>query len=181
MPNEILYFEGRKKTKKVQNRNLQTRTTMDTTDITKALLAPMDLTWKPNNRMGADGYLWVPYIDARDVQKRLDDVLGFKWKAEHYGEAGKIFCRISILIDGEWISRTDAGHETQVEADKGAASTAFRRAAAMFGVGRFIYQVDPIYTRAEQRGKNVVIISDDGEFLVKNKDKFDYLNEKAGL
>jgi hypothetical protein len=150
--------------------------------ITEKLKKPLPLRWKPNNKFGADGYLWVPYIDARDVQKRLDDVLGLDWKCEHYAEAGKIFCRISILSDSnEWISRTDAGHETGIETDKGAASTAFRRAAAMFGIGRFVYDVDPVYTKTESRGKNVAIVTEDGEVLTKNRDKFRYLFEQTGL
>ncbi len=79
----------------------------------------------------------LAYIDARDVMKRLDDVVGMEnWQCK-YPFAG--CCELSIKIDGEWITKANLAGETQVEAEKGQASDAFKRAAVLFGVGRYLY------------------------------------------
>jgi hypothetical protein len=38
-----------------------------------------------------------------------------------------------------WVWKSDCGTESQVEKQKGEASDAFKRAAVMWGIGRFLY------------------------------------------
>lgn len=87
-----------------------------------------------------DRCIALAYVDARTVQRRLDEVLGpFMW--ETHTQTPHL-CSITIhLPDGRSITRTDAAGDTQVEAEKGAFSTAFKRAAAQFGVGRYLYSL----------------------------------------
>jgi hypothetical protein len=91
------------------------------------------------------------YIDARDVMDRLDEVVGHaNWQTDHIPmHNGTMCCRIGIRVGEEWIWRTDgAGPTGDIEvpaqremAQKGGYSDAFKRAAVLFGVGRYLYDV----------------------------------------
>lgn len=82
----------------------------------------------------------VPYVDARQVQQRLDDVvLPQNWQNTIELESGT--ASISILINGEWIGKSDIGTDSAVEKEKGKASDAFKRAAVLWGMGRDIYSI----------------------------------------
>jgi len=78
----------------------------------------------------------LAYVDARDVMKRFDDVCGDLWQVEYPFDG---CCRIGIKIDNEWIWRSNGAGETQVEGEKGKFSDAFKRAAVLWGVGRYLY------------------------------------------
>lgn len=88
----------------------------------------------------------LAYVDARTVMKRLDAVLGIDgWTDEMRPIAdGKGFvCRLGVRVPGgDWIYREDVADLSQVEAVKGGASDAFKRAAVKFGVGRYLYDLD---------------------------------------
>ena len=84
----------------------------------------------------------VAYIDARDVEDLLDEVCGMdNWACEYYEMKGNLFCRIGIATDKCWVWKSDCGSETAVEAEKGEASDAFKRAAVKWGIGRFLYRM----------------------------------------
>ena len=82
----------------------------------------------------------LAYLTSRDVMKRLDDVMGIDgWKdTMTFGEATAV-CHLSLKINDEWITKSDASGVSNFEAEKGASATAFKRAAAKFGVGRYLY------------------------------------------
>lgn len=84
----------------------------------------------------------VAYIDARDVMDILDEVVGPEnWQDSFREIGGKMYCSLSIKIDGEWISKEDIGTPSNMDADKGEASDAFKRAAVKWGIGRFLYDL----------------------------------------
>ena len=91
----------------------------------------------------------VAYIDARDVQDLLDNVCGAaNWQVNYSEHKGNLFASIGIRIEidadtgqSEFIWKSDCGTESQVEKQKGEASDAFKRAAVMWGVGRFLYSL----------------------------------------
>ena len=88
------------------------------------------------------GSTCVAYIDARDVQDLLDDVcLPNNWQVLYEEHKGNLFAKIGIKIGEEWIWKSDCGTESQVEKQKGEASDAFKRAAVMWGIGRFLYSL----------------------------------------
>ena len=82
----------------------------------------------------------VPYLDARQVQERFDSVCGAgKWQNSYDPETGR--SSIGLYLDGDWIWKSDVGTESNVEKVKGMASDAFKRAAVLWGVGRFLYKL----------------------------------------
>lgn len=106
----------------------------------------------------------VAYIDARDVQDLLDKVVGsMNWSCEYYEHKGNLFCKIGIkdtdYADGEWTWKSDCGTESNVEKQKGEASDAFKRAAVMWGVGRFLYSLDIIKLPVKERNGKYVPFS----------------------
>jgi hypothetical protein len=86
----------------------------------------------------------LAYLDARDVMDRFDQVCGAGgWQTEYLGINAKITCcRIGVKIGGEWVWRTNGAGETDIEGEKGACSDAFKRAAVLWGVGRYLYAID---------------------------------------
>lgn len=78
----------------------------------------------------------LAYVNARDVMKRLDDVCGVEWQAEYPFNG---CCRIGIKIDGEWYWRSNGAGQSEIEGEKGEYSDSFKRAAVMWGVGRYLY------------------------------------------
>ena len=101
----------------------------------------------------------LAYIDSRDVQKRLDEVVGVSnWRSRMERFDGGFICNIDIKINGEWISRSDAAGDTHVEPIKGGASDALKRAAAQWGIGRYLYYLHNVCVKAQRRGNSVVLM-----------------------
>lgn len=94
----------------------------------------------------------LAYIDARDAMKRLDDVVGFEgWQCRysHSGD-GVVICEIGLRLNNEWLWRANGAGDTQVEAEKGRLSDAFKRAAVMWGVGRYLYKLPNVWVPIDQ-------------------------------
>lgn len=84
----------------------------------------------------------LAYLDARDVMHRLDEVCGpANWQCDYPHADVKTVCRIGIKIDGEWVWKSNGAGNSDIEAEKGALSDAFKRAAVMWGIGRYLYDV----------------------------------------
>lgn len=97
----------------------------------------------------------LAYIDARDVMERLDRAIGFSnWQCRYnLAENGLLICEIGLRIDGEWVWRANGAGDTQVEAEKGKCSDAFKRAAVLWGIGRYLYGLDSPWVAIDQYGK----------------------------
>ncbi len=98
----------------------------------------------------------LAYIDARDVMRRLDDVMGFNWQCRYpLADSGLLICEIGLMIDGvDWFWRANGAGDTQVEAEKGKASDAFKRAAVMWGVGRYLYSLPNTWVSIKPAGRS---------------------------
>jgi len=90
----------------------------------------------------------LAYIDARDVMERLDSVVGGDKWACRYPFIG--CCELSIKIGNEWVTKSNCAGETNVEAEKGQASDAFKRAAVLWGIGRYLYDIPPFWVPVNQ-------------------------------
>lgn len=102
------------------------------------------------NNKGVYAAQALAYIDARDVMNRLDEVVGVNGWRTSFSEAGKrVYCTIEIKIDDEWVGKTDAAGDTQVEAEKGAVSDALKRAAVNWGIGRYLYDFPTPWVKCE--------------------------------
>jgi hypothetical protein len=96
----------------------------------------------------------LAYIDARVVMDRLDSVCGPDGWQNNYSPSGNaaVVCNIGILMpNGEWIWKSDGAGHTDVEAEKGMLSDAFKRAAVRFGIGRYLYDLDSPWVELDDK------------------------------
>lgn len=119
-----------------------------------------DIEWKIQTAgKQKDGKPWalvVPYVQARAIAQRLDDVAGpLNWRVEYVfqnNDAGSkldsgIICRLSLREDGSqfWVTKEDGAEQSDIESFKGGLSNAFKRAAVVWGMGRELYALDNVY------------------------------------
>jgi len=105
----------------------------------------------------------VAYIDSRQVQDLLDDVVGEEnWQCKFEEHKGNLFCSIGILQSNAdvWVWKSDCGTESNVEKQKGEASDAFKRAAVMWGVGRFLYSKKIVKLPVKERNGKYIPYSE---------------------
>src|SRR5262249_17988589 len=99
-----------------------------------AAFDPQEVKFKPGV-VSATRCLALPYVDARVVQDRLDDVLGLEnWQDEYEClPDGSVVCKLRCRIGGEWIVKTDVGGPSEQpdggDRLKAAFSDALKRAA----------------------------------------------------
>lgn len=98
----------------------------------------------------------LAYIDARDVMERLDSVLTPSgWQNRYPHANGKTVCEIGCRVGmGDWIWKSDGAGDSDVEAEKGALSDAFKRAAVRWGIGRYLYDLPSPWVEVESFGKS---------------------------
>ncbi len=123
-------------------------------DIFAALAAEFPreaISWRAQNiKKDGSSALALAYIDARDVMDRLDEVVGpANWQDRYEVHGGKTICYLSIAVDDEpdehgvihkhWITKADGAGDSDIEAEKGAISDAFKRAAVRWQIGRYLY------------------------------------------
>lgn len=94
----------------------------------------------------------LAYIDARDVMDRLDSVVGAdNWQCRHQGFGDKTCCEIDIWIEGRgWVTKSNGAGDSNVEAEKGAFSDAFKRAAVAWGIGRYLYDIKNVWVEIDE-------------------------------
>jgi hypothetical protein len=85
----------------------------------------------------------LAYVDARYVMDKLDESVGKDNWSDSYSIIGKVmFCSIEVKWpDGSITTKSDCGMESEVDAEKGQASDAFKRAAVKYGIGRDLYSM----------------------------------------
>ena len=103
----------------------------------------------------------VAYMNARAVQKRLDEVVGaFSWKNVYslWHDNSQI-CGISIFNEdrSEWITKFDGAENSDIEPIKGGLSDSFKRAATVWGIGRYLYDIEGVWVEIEPKGKSFAI------------------------
>lgn len=115
-----------------------------------------------NDKTG--GYA-VAYLDSRAIAQRLDDVVGqMRWKDEYKPwmpskDNRSQLCTIYIFDDElkEWVSKSDGAEMSEIQPVKGGISDAFKRAAVKWGIGRYLYSMQPVWVKAKRRGKSMVV------------------------
>lgn len=124
---------------------------------------PTQLNWKPQtiSRDGARA-LAVAYIDARDVAERLDAVLGpANWAVDHKEVGGQTLTGIGVRHPetGEWVWKWDAGlvgrEGDEAMSLKGSLSDGLKRAAVLWGVGRYLYRLPKTWIAYDSRRKSL--------------------------
>lgn len=113
----------------------------------------------------------LAYIDARDCEDRLDEVMGVNWQSKPVpllmtGKGGEqeliVVCSVGLFLETaagarEWVWRSNGSGETDYEGVKGAFSKAFVRAASAWGIGRFLYAMGSPKVKIVQYGKTATI------------------------
>src|SRR5262249_27826717 len=106
--------------------------------------------------------LAVPFVDARVIQDRLDDVLGVMGWQDSYEclPDGAVVCRLRIRLGAEWITKEDVGGQSEQpdEGDrrKAAFSDALKRAAVEVGLGRYLYRLEPQWVDYDRQKRQFV-------------------------
>lgn len=142
-----------------------------TKEIHEKLLLPFDeseVKFKPIELREGKA-LALPYIDARTVIDKLDDVVGPEnWHDEYeVVSPNQVICKLTIF----GITKSDAGmaSDSDKEPLKAAVSDALKRAAVKFGIGRYLYRLPKMWGEYDKRRN---------EFVKKPSLKMD--NFKAG-
>lgn len=101
----------------------------------------------------------LAYVDARDVMQRLDEVVGRgNWQCEYpWSDTKRLVCRIGIKIGGEWVWKSNGCGDTQVEAEKGAFSDAFKRAGVLWGIAQYLYDLPNTWVELQPQGRSYAI------------------------
>jgi hypothetical protein len=128
-------------------------------DRLKAPFSPDRISWRiGSTTQDKKKGMALAYIDARDVMERLDEVCTpAGWQCDYPHANGKTVCRIGIKVGDEWIWKADGAGDTDVEAEKGALSDAFKRSAVRWGIGRYLYDVASTWVEIEPAGKSFKI------------------------
>lgn len=103
---------------------------------------PSQVSWKPGAVKG-ERAMALAYADLRAYMNRLDEVCGSDWEVayEPWGE-DRIICKLAIC----GVTRSSTG-EMAAQDEKNemggtvAEAQAFKRSAAMFGLGRYLYNL----------------------------------------
>lgn len=126
----------------------------------RAPFAPEEIEWRvgATTKDKAKG-MALAFVTNRAIQNRLDEVFGcFGWKNEYREWRGNSqLCGISVKYEGEWITKWDGASDTDWEATKGGLSDAMKRAAYQWGIGRYLYNLDPVWVPIKLSGKSYVI------------------------
>jgi len=127
---------------------------MSVHEIREKLAAPFpesDIDWlpRPGRNKDSPSLVLMPFVDARAVRRRLDDVFGvFGWSNQlcywqgNEHTSGGVVCLLQIKdpATGAVVTRCDGSEQTEVEPFKGGISGAWRRAAAALGIGAYLYE-----------------------------------------
>ena len=93
------------------------------------------------------------YKDSRCDMRILDEtfcVMG--WRDSYQSINGELFCTIEVWDEkkSQWIGKQSNGTPSNMEAEKGRASDAFKRAGFMLGIGRELYTAPFIWVPADK-------------------------------
>lgn len=89
------------------------------------------------------------YKTARTDAALLDEVYPDAWQNDFKVIDGKMYGGIGIKVNSEWLWRWDCGTESNMEAEKGEASDAFKRAGFKWGIGAELYTSPFVWVKAD--------------------------------
>lgn len=122
---------------------------------------PAAITWKPGAAK-ENKCMAMAYADLRAYQDRLDAVCGLDWSVRYlpWGD-GRIICELTI----GGVTRSSTGEMDAQDEKNGMGGTvaeaqAMKRAAAQFGLGRYLYDLPSVWVDFDAQRKR---ISDSGQ------------------
>ncbi len=148
-------------------------------DDLKKPFAPDDIEWRiAESGKKKNGEIWakcLAYLTNRAIMNRLDEVVGpAGWSNEFKtGPGGGILCGISLRLEYpvmvpmaggvdqqrgmglcEWVTKWDGADNTHIEAVKGGLSDSMKRAAVQWGIGRYLYDLEPGWAAIHPQGEH---------------------------
>lgn len=142
------------------------------TQLMAALAAPFPpgaVNWKPQAvSKDKTRALAVAYIDARDVMDRLDAVVGpFGWQVRHEQAGAQLITGLGLQhpATNAWIWKYDVGfvggsdsanEDEQSKAIKGTVSDGLKRAAVLWGIGRYLYALPKTWVGFDPERKQLI-------------------------
>lgn len=94
------------------------------------------------------------YKTARTDYALLDETVGpERWGCDYREVKGNLFCDLSIRFNDGWVTKSNCGTESNMEAQKGEASDAMKRAGFAWGIGRELYTAPFIWVPADRLQK----------------------------
>lgn len=130
-------------------------------ELLKELCKPFEpafITWKPGaTTKDGDKCMAMAYADLRAYQERLDDLCGLEWSVRYspWGDS-RIVCELTI----NGVTRSSTGEYDAQDAKNNMGGTvaeaqAFKRAAAMFGLGRYLYDLPSVWVAFDAAAKRI--------------------------
>ena len=115
---------------------------------------------------GSKGII-APYLSARAVMKRLDEVFGVAGWSVSYRviEGVGVICSLKAKVGDEWIVKEDGSGFTKVEPFKGGISGALKRAAILFRIGRKLYELPTVFVDLEDKKFKGKVVGLPDEFV----------------
>lgn len=153
---------------------------MATKEQIKKLSEPMPYKWRVQSSQYGKSTV-VSYCDSRQVQDKFDDCLGATdWQNIYVDINGQLFCGISVKVDNEdggyeWITKYDGGTENKMEKEKSQISDSLKRAAVLWGCGRFLYSLGIITLKSKKHTNDKDYpTTDEGVILWNTEDLAEY-------
>lgn len=109
---------------------------------------PGQIYWKPGslNDEGSKA-LALAYADLIAYQNRLDEVCGMEWSVTYTPWGDRIVCHLTVHS----VTRSSTGEQN---GDDSPEAVSFRRACAMFGLGRYLYNLPSLWVEYDDRGQS---------------------------
>lgn len=116
---------------------------------------PSQVTWRPG-AVNSDQTraLGLAYADLRAYQNRLDEVCGLNWSVSYTPWGDRIICHLTINgVTRSSTGEPDAQSERSEIAGTATEAQAFKRACAMFGLGRYLYHLPSIWVEYNRENR----------------------------
>lgn len=109
----------------------------------------------------------MAYADLRAYQNRLDEVCGMDWAVTYTPWGDRIVCHVTINgVTRSSSGEGDTSSERSEIAGTSAEAQSFKRACAMFGLGRYLYALPAAWVEYDASAK---------QFTDKAKAKLEYI------
>lgn len=115
--------------------------------------APEHISWLPGATTNDKSKcLAMPYADLRAYQNRLDEICGLGWAVVYRPWGDRIICELTI----NGVTRSSTGEsDGGGNAGTSAEAQAMKRACAMFGLGRYLYELPPVWVEFDAGKKRI--------------------------
>lgn len=119
----------------------------DTLTELKKPFHPSQVTWKPGDlTWDKSKAVAHPHADCLAYHNRLDEVCGMEWSVTYTPWDKRVVCHLTI----NGVTRSSSGEDNEFD---NAEATAFKRACAMFGLGRYLIAIPTVWVEYDATTK----------------------------